>query len=255
MAEYKETRGKLPLLPFMPEEFARMEDVSVDLEIIKEDKMPSGVTFKNLQSYGDLVCIEREKDKSESNESTDCELVKRVLVRGKPGAGKSTTISKLAYDWACNVQDSPVSRFDLVFGITINDIDNNTDLIRIIQDQLLPEVSGEALRTYLQSNASSIALLYDGYDEAKESFHQCKDIRNILCSKWLAEACVIVTTRPNQVGKFQNNYDPYLQVQVNGYFDHGRERYVRKFMQLQQGSVSKHESVRTCGTNTRNSQE
>ncbi|XP_072036764.1 uncharacterized protein [Amphiura filiformis] len=149
MEEYRETRGKLPLLPGMPEEFARMEDIFVDLEIIEEDKKPSGAICKKLNSYVDLVCIERNEENSEGIE--EIELVKRILVKGNPGAGKSTTISKLAYDWACNKQDSPMSKFDLVFVITVNEIDTDTDLIGVIREQLLSKVSRQSLEELIQS--------------------------------------------------------------------------------------------------------
>ncbi|XP_072025844.1 uncharacterized protein [Amphiura filiformis] len=226
MEEYKETRGKIPLVPGMPEKFAKMEDLFVNLEIIEEDQKPSGVICREMNSYGDIVCIERLKEKSEEKE-----LVKRILVRGKPGAGKSTAMSKLAYDWACKKQDSPISRFELVFAIAINEIDTDTDLVGIIQDQLLPDVSGDGLRAYLQSNASSVAILFDGYDEASADFHQCKAVRHVLRSKSLTEACVIVTTRPNQVGTFCRNYGSYLQVEVKGFAENSRQKYVKKFMQ------------------------
>ena len=253
MQEYKETRSTLPLLPGMPEECAKMEDLFVDLEIVKEDWKPTGVITKELKSCGDLVCIEREKGDSkeverekgdskeverEKGDSKDVEKVKRLLVRGKPGAGKSSTVSKLAYDWACNKQDSPISKYQLLFAITINSIETDTDLIDIIQDQLLPEVSGEALRAYIRSNASSICVLFDGYDEATKYFHLCKDVSNVLCSKWLADACVIVTTRPNEVGKFCQNYGAFTQVEVKGFSWYGRKKYVNKFFQMSEESES-----------------
>ena len=80
MQEYKETRSKLPLLPGMPEECAKIEDIFVNLEIIEEDKKPTEVITKELKSCGDLVCVERQK-----GESNEVEKVKRLLVRGKPG--------------------------------------------------------------------------------------------------------------------------------------------------------------------------
>ncbi|XP_072037084.1 uncharacterized protein [Amphiura filiformis] len=223
--EYRETRGKLPLLPWMPEEFANIEDIFVDLEIIEEDK-PSGVIRKKLDLYSDLVCIERNIGRSKNKE-----LVKRILVRGDPGAGKSTMISKLAYDWACNKSDSPMSKFDLVFVITVCEIDPDTDLIGVIQDQLLPKISRQSLEEFLHSNASSVAILFDGYDEASRHFDQCKDIRKVLCSKWLAEAYVIVTTRPNQVGKFCRHYGPYLQVELNHSLN-AQRKYAKKFLRF-----------------------
>ena len=233
MREYKETRGKLPLLPGMPEEFANMEDLFVHLEIIEEDKKPTGITTKELKSSGDLVCIERK-----IGDSNEVEKINRLLVRGKPGAGKSSTVSKLAYDWACNKQDSPISKYQLLFAITINQIETDTDFIDIIQDQLLPKISRQSLENFIQSNCSSICVLFDGYDEATEYFHRCKDIRNVLCSRWLADACVIVTTRPNEVGKFCQNYGPFTQVKVKGFSVGGRQKYVDKFFQVSEESKS-----------------
>ena len=233
MQEYKETRSTLPLLPGMPEECAKMDDLFADLQIVEEDRKPSVVITKKLESYGDLVCIERRK-----GDGNEVEKVKRLLVRGKPGAGKSSTVSKLAYDWACKKQDSPISEYQLLFAITINQIETDTDLIYIIQDQLLPKISRQSLENFIQSNCSTICVLFDGYDEATKYFHQCKDVRNILCSKWLADACVIVTTRPNEVGKFCQNYGPFTQVEVKGFSLHGRQKYVNKFFQMSEESES-----------------
>ena len=75
-------------------------------------------------------------------------------------------------------------------------------------------------------------MLFDGYDEASEHFHQCKDVSNVLCSKWLPDACVIVTTRPNEVGKFCQNYGSFTQVEVKGFSLCGRQKYVDKFFQM-----------------------
>ena len=223
--EYKETRGKLKLLPGMPEECVRMEDLFVDLEIVGRNE--------HLESCSELVALKRYTRKSFG--TIEKELVKRVLVRGNPGAGKSSAISKVAYDWACNKHDSPFSKYELLFAITINEIDNDTDLIGIIQDQLLPKVSRDALEDYIKSNASLICIIFDGYDEASKYFHKCKDIKSVLCSKWLAESCVIVTTRPGQVARFCDNYGAYdMQVEVKGFSKEGRKKYIDNFICFQQ---------------------
>ncbi len=226
----------------MPEEFAKMDDLYVDLEIIEEDKKPSRYTTKTLESYEHLVCIERtEKNTNARQSKRKTERVKRILVKGGPGTGKSSTVSKLAYDWACSKQDSPISRFKLVFVITVNEINTEADLVEIIQDQLLPEISAESLRAYIQSNASSIVILLDGYDEASNPFHQCKELKNILQSKWLAEACVIVTRRPNRVGALCQNYGPYLQVEIRGFSTSNQVKYIHKFMKFQTCSSERNE--------------
>ncbi|XP_072041156.1 uncharacterized protein [Amphiura filiformis] len=125
-----------------------------------------------------------------------------------------------------------MSKFDLVFVITVNEIGTDTDLFGIIQEQLLPNVCKQSLEELIESNASSVAIFFDGYDEATSNFDQCEGIKSVLRSKCLAGASVIVTTRPDLVGKFFQKYGSYLQVEIKGFSWKARENYVKKFLRF-----------------------
>ena len=128
--EYRLTRSKLPLLPGMPEESANMDDLYVELELQEEQKKPHGCTeWIQLPSQADLFNL---KDKRGH-------LLNRILVRGGPGSGKSSTISKLAYDWATVKTLSSTQQFKLVFALDLREIQLGMNLIDAIQDQLLPK--------------------------------------------------------------------------------------------------------------------
>ena len=71
MSDYKQTRGKLPLLPGVPEECASMDDLFVDMELCETLKKPGEVYHRNLESYDELLNLKDSKDQS----------VNRILVK------------------------------------------------------------------------------------------------------------------------------------------------------------------------------
>ena len=91
--EYRDSRGRLPLLPSMPENFARMDELYVRLKLLHTHKTSHKEEETILNSYKDLFTIE----------DTEGQQFKRILIRAGPGGGKTTTISKIAYDWSKSV--------------------------------------------------------------------------------------------------------------------------------------------------------
>ena len=224
MAEYKQTRGKLLLLPGVPEECASMDDLFVDMELWENLNKPGEVSPRKLQSYDELVNLKDCKEQS----------VNRILVKGNPGCGKSTLISKLAYDWAKNDPSSPYHKFQLLFVIDLKEATPGTDLLDVVKDQLLPKISKEALEKYIECHAESVMWLFDGYDEAPLSFQEgnCGDIKHILSSKWLSQSCLIMTTRLYKVSDINVRYKSYVQVELTGLSVESMVHYAAKFFDV-----------------------
>ena len=199
--EYKSSRSKIPLLPGMPEEFANMDDLYVDLELSENQKHPAGVTEKKLESPHDLCNL---KDKHGNT-------LKRALVRGGPGSGKTMLVSKLAYDWATKGLQN--TKCDMLFTLDLREVTKDMDLIDIIQDQLLPKVSKRQLLEYIENNANSIIYLLDGFDEIANT-NVGTDLKLVLSNKWLQESLVIVTTRPLKVSDFGREFGMYTLVDI-----------------------------------------
>ena len=151
MAEYRQSRSKLPLLPGMPEDFANMDDLYVDLTLSEEQKTPRKVSKKTLKSHTDLLTL---KDDNGF-------FIKRILVRGGPGGGKSTLVSKVALDWACGKSDDCFEACDFLFVLDLRAIDKGMGVMDAIHDQLLPEIT----KTCIEANAKATTILLDGFDE------------------------------------------------------------------------------------------
>ncbi|XP_072019748.1 uncharacterized protein [Amphiura filiformis] len=219
MEEYRINRSKVPLLPGMPEECANMDNLYIELDILKEEKKPTAVEETKLKSPSELLALKDKTDK----------YVKRILVRGRPGSGKSVTISKLAYDWANEKEHFSQSK--LVFALDIREIESGMNLIDAVQDQLLPKVSKEKLQSYIEANPNSVTFLLDGFDEAPNVLVE-GDIKHLLSSKWLAESLVIVTSRPHKVAQFVDAYGVYLHIKLHGFSGKKLKQYVLRFFQV-----------------------
>lgn len=154
MLEYREYRGKVALLPGMPEECANIDDIYVEMELLQEQKTASGESKRKLDSHEELLMLKDDNGLP----------LNRILVRGGPGAGKSTTVSKLAYDWATKNGNACFTQYQLLFALDLREIKPDMDIVDAIQDQLLPKISREGLLSYLESNASYVVFRLDGYD-------------------------------------------------------------------------------------------
>ena len=235
-ADYKTNRSEIGFLPGMPKEF-NLDDFYVDLTLVQEEKRPTSVKKQPLNRYTDLLSLE-----NQSGSKLD-----HVLVRGEAGTGKTTMISKLAYQWATlpkanETQHSssrfrfvsykegfgyvetqhPLSRFDLVFALDIRNFQPERDLVGCIQDQLLPDMSERAIKSMLIKHADGSLFLFDGYDESKP--HQ-----QVLSSKLLHRSHVIVTTRPDKVDEFCDNYNGFVHVQLSGFSSYNQMQFIDKY--------------------------
>ena len=231
MSEYRETRGKLQLLPGIPEECAKMEDIFVDMILCESETQFGKMTFNPLQSHNDLISVPDNQGK----------IKKHILVKGNPGCGKSTLVSKIAYDWAKNENStSPFAQFQLVFAIDLKEVVPGTDLMDIIQEQLLPKVSKRGLERYIESNAESVLFLFDGYDEVHRSFLEgsCRVFKGVLSSQIFPESFVIVTTRPHTVADINSQYKShYAQVEILGLPLHSMYSFISRFFLVPLGYV------------------
>ena len=220
--EYLHTRSKLPLLPDMPEECANMEDLYVELELLLEQKKPSETTGQKLQSHHDLFNLKDERGN----------LSNRLLVKGGPGSGKSSTISKLAYAWSNNTTQSTFQQFQLVFALDLCELRAGMNLIDAIHDQLLPKISKEDLMAYIEAHSRSVAFFLDSFDEAANAL-QKSDIKYLLSKNWLQESFVIVTTRPHKLSNFVSAYGMYSHVRLCEFSEEQIRKYVAMFFQVQ----------------------
>ena len=213
MAEYRHSRSKLQLLPGMPEDFANMDDLYVDLTLSEEQKTPTKVSQRTLTSHSELLNLEDNNGFG----------IKRILVRGGPGGGKSTLVSKMALDWACEKPDEGFKLYDLLFALDLRAVEKGMSVMDAIRDQLLPEIP----KSCIEANAKSTAILLDGFDEGANVL-QHSEWQDLFKNKWLQESLVIVTTRPHKIADF-NKFGVYPLVIIEGFSFSHVKKYVDRF--------------------------
>ncbi|XP_072043458.1 uncharacterized protein [Amphiura filiformis] len=213
---YRSRRRGIGFLPGFPKEFPS-DEFFVDLHLVKEQKLPTKVRHVELNTYADLINLQDLSGQS----------INHVVVSGLGGTGKSTMVSRLAYQWA-NVDKKPneksLFKFDLVFLLDIRKFEPEMDLADAIKSQLLTHVPKQHIETYLSANADKCMYLFDGYDELSAGFR-------VLQSDLLCGSLVIVTTRPHKVDQFYDAHKEFMYVQVllNGFSDRSVQQFVERY--------------------------
>ena len=226
---YEQQMGTIQLLPW-GHDVIDMDTIFVDLTLAVDEKI--GGAGKVLQSPEDLLRLTgRNKQRFQ-----------RVLVTGFAGSGKSTTLAKLAYDWAKQIHDanssnssSILSNVKLLFILSLREFDMKKTLIDAIYDQILPldtAVDRQELKAYLESHGKDVAVLFDGLDEgsfAAISNKVVDDAECILAGRKMRETCVVVTSRPYKVESLGDHEKQYVHVRLTGFSEDNIEVYIKKF--------------------------
>ncbi len=123
------------------------------------DKTQTEYKKTPLKSYGDIISFDK----------------KRILITAESGHGKSTLLKKIAYDWAVSRSDdahqneeSPLSKYELVFLLEINKMKGNLNIMdEIFTQKLLPQnqFGKKDLENYVIQNPEKVLILLDGVDE------------------------------------------------------------------------------------------
>ena len=220
---YERETGHILLLPWNEEchEMRYMEDIYVELEL---DDTQERCGNRLLERNIDVVQLKTRKDK----------LSKRIILRGTPGSGKTCLLSKLAYDWSQQNNNSPLNQFELLFLFRMRSLKQGCSLIDTIRNQIIEPVPN-GLESYIIRNEEKVIVLYDALDESDLKIEPDRvtqgigklRVEQILSNQLLCKSCVIVTTRPHRhLGHAQSLY--YTLVNVNGFSDENAELYISR---------------------------
>ncbi|XP_071810322.1 NLR family CARD domain-containing protein 4-like [Asterias amurensis] len=171
--------------------------------------------------------------------------IKRIVISGPAGIGKTTLIDKIAYDWAMG-NSKTLNKFKLVFALKMGSLQQSSNLEDAIFENLLAKdtVDESALKEFIDKNQDKVLILLDGFDECKITTTDTSSFGSILkvIKRKLGPECwVVITSRP-PLDKLVNSslvMKPFTHVRVEGFSKTDINEYVNKFFPDDHDKASK----------------
>ena len=201
----------------------------ISLALIKKSK---GVTDDYKYSVrGDVDDILETKVKVEFEEVFgEYKSGALVLVEGRPGCGKTTLVHKVTRDWATG--EVVLKDASLVFLITLRSLANRkseklSDLLGLLY--LNTQKCEKLVSDIENSNGEGVCFILDGLDEFRPQDETKSVIHQLLYSKYLPEAMIIVASRPVATGELRSKAHVTGRIEVLGFSHQQILEYIDKY--------------------------
>ena len=197
-----------------------LEDIFTQLVLEKDDKKDSKVKQKI--------------DYSEFHKIKNLGFpVRRLLVEGEGGAGKTTLCAKIALDW---VTGKNFEEFTLVLVVPLRESKTKT-VGEIIKTYLYDtnRVEPQQLDAYINSNTDKVFIILDGFDEIGASLSDPYQLIKIISLEQYKSCLVLVTTRPwkaDLIREVPNLKKVYAFIHVEGFDKNNLPTYINKFFKV-----------------------
>ena len=221
---------KIEVAPWIRDYVVDMEDLYCEQKLEKLHNKPFGVSEQPLKDYKELfVGSEQELELTcdgtsigpirsgarmfkTCNKAAQVRRVKgrKVLVKGKPGIGKTTLLKKVGWDWAKGIFQT----FTIVFFVFLKLVKPGDAIENVIIDQM-PElegmnVSAEELREILDTLGPRCLIIFDGLDE--HALGQNEDVLKIIKGQKFLYCNIVVSSRPHSTTGIETHFQTVVRV-------------------------------------------
>ena len=205
------------ITPWNPDNTMDMDEVYVQLTLLRDERKLDGTTKTELEDYSEIFS------------SHGHHLIpKRILVYGKPGVGKSTFSKKLAVDWARGEKEI-LKQFTVLLLIKLRDVCNTPSVCAMLEQAELLSAENplvfNQLYDYILQNQEKVLLILDGFDEY--SAEKSSPIHHIWRGSLLRECVAIVTTRPSKEEELRT--PSHVQFEISGFTDDQIKQFAENF--------------------------
>lgn len=227
--QYKKT-CKIALKPWDKTNYADYDDLHTRISLLVSERgQRGGDEVKKVPLPGSINDIFKTK--------VDGTLPSRILMIGGAGHGKTTSLTKIAYDWATGAENSPLKDVPLVFALKFRRSDKRTSLGEAIVRQLLGKLEGvtpEEIEKFIDENEEDCVILLDGYDEYSGSITSegpKSSLDELLLYQRFQKCRVLVTCRPHRQEDFEIDELPivYAKMDMEGFAKEDSDDYIDRF--------------------------
>ena len=151
--------------------------------------------------------------------------VKKVLMEGAPGSGKSTLSFHMCRQWT---EGYLFQGYELVVLVRLREIANAKSLAELLP-QRNEEMGREIEDTITASDGENVLFILDGWDELPSTAPAYSFILNLVKGIKLPKSSIIITSRPTSSTILHSLV--HLQIEILGFTKDELQQYFRKCLQ------------------------
>ncbi|XP_019338630.1 NACHT, LRR and PYD domains-containing protein 3 isoform X1 [Alligator mississippiensis] len=252
IASIKEQFRKLKDYNSKPGEWVSLEDRYTKLFIVKKYHQTQDKEHELLSRGKRHTEIMKKPRNDEDSHITvehlfdtlaDGTSTKKVILQGVAGIGKTSTVCKIMYDWACGKLYQ--GKFDYIFHWSCRELNQRTETLSlaelILQNWKYPKPEIKEIL----SCPDKVLFIIDGFDELRspkdnenkslscdlDTPHSTAAavVESLLSWRSLSEVCLLVTTRPSALEMLETHLKADRWAEIMGFLEEEREEYFKKF--------------------------
>ena len=159
---------------------------------------------------------------------------KRVLLKGNPGSGKSTTLRKICHDFAKN---SLPPEIKVVVRVVLGELEEGSkpkmeDLMQTCISEEHSDLIEEITSFAREHNGEGILFLFDGFDELARDLQEKSLITDILNHRAYPKSSYIITSRPSATAQLPPQAVQQMDsVETQGFTKGKMKQFIRQWFQ------------------------